>query len=201
MVSPPWRHWRLGHVCVRRDRTQECWLVWGALWRNAAGHGSQKDSHAELQAKPSTSSPVERRQGRTVYHRTSLSAASLPSSSRFTSSSVNAGLKDTAHKTWEMQAKSPFTKTRVTEAIVIPGFRGISLLSVVDTKSPTESRLASLLRVPVRLQSRQVHSGHNLIPPTASREVLWAAAAIVTRFRGPDESLWPGQSKRVLPDP
>ena len=52
----------------------------------------------------------------------------------------------------------------------------------------------------MRFQSRQVHSGHDLLPLTAAGEVSWAAAVIVHRFRRPDWTLRPGQSKRTFPD-
>lgn len=51
------------------------------------------------------------------------------------------------------------------------------------------------------LQSREVHSGHNLLPPTAAEEVSRAAVAIVPRFPGPHQSLRLGEKKRALPDP
>ena len=54
-------------------------------------------------------------------------------------------------------------------------------------KLPAEPCFASLPRVTVWLQSREVHIGHDLLPPPAAGEVLRAAAAIVPRLHGPHQ--------------
>ena len=53
---------------------------------------------------------------------------------------------------------------------------------------PAEPCFASLPRVTVWLQSREVHSGHDLLPLSAAGEVWTAAAVIVPRLRGPHQS-------------
>ena len=94
-------------------------------WRNWT-----RRQHWRSSAKPSTSSPVERHQEGTVCHRKSWSAGSLPSSSRFTSSSVNAGLMDTSHKTWDASIVTPYKNKG--DWSDCSSFRSISLFRVVD---------------------------------------------------------------------
>ena len=53
---------------------------------------------------------------------------------------------------------------------------------------PAEPCFASLPRVTVWLQSREVHSRHDLLPSSAAGEVSRAAAVIVPRLRGPDKA-------------
>ena len=71
-------------------------------------------------------------------------------------------------------------------------YRGISLLSIVGkvfarvALNPLQ-KLAS--RVYPESQYRQVHREHDLLPPSAAGEVSRAAAAIVHRVCGPDQSL------------
>ena len=51
------------------------------------------------------------------------------------------------------------------------------------------------------LQSRGVHSGYDLPPPSAAGEVSRAAAVVVPRLRGPHQSLRLGEQKWALQDP
>ena len=66
---------------------------------------------------------------------------------------------------------------------------------------PAEPCFASLPQVTVWPQSRQVHSGHDLRPPSAAGEVSRAPAAIVPSLCGPHQSFWLGEQKRALQDP
>ena len=60
---------------------------------------------------------------------------------------------------------------------------------------PAKPCFASLPRVTVWLQSREVHSGHDLLPPSAAGQVSRAVKAIVPR-----QSFWLGEQKRALQD-
>ena len=91
---------------------------------------------------------------------------------RFMSSSDCAGSKVTSPKTWDVTLYK-----NKDERSDCNYYRGISLLSIVGkvfapvtSTPPAEPCFASLSRVTVWLQSREVHSGYDL-PPSAAGEM------------------------------